>query len=99
MSNDQCYVLISNVLHTTVHQVRHLVMLIMLYIVLYMQSTCYGECQNCMKENVRYLCDECRNGRPLGTGGQSWAMWDGRSKFGHVRQEVKVEPLGTGGQS
>ena len=95
MSNDQRYVLISNVLHTTIHQVRHLVMLI----ILYMQSTCYSECQNSIKENVRYLCDEHRNGGPLGTGGQSWAMWDGRSKFGHMGQEVKVEPLGTGGQS
>ena len=44
-----------------------------------------------MKEHVRYLCNKQRNGGPCGMGGQSWAMWDGRSKLGHVGQEVKVE--------
>ena len=52
-----------------------------------------------MKEHVRYLCNEQRNGGPCGTGGQSWATWDGRLKLGHVGREVKVGPCGMGGQS
>ena len=92
MSNDQRYVLISNVLHAIVHQLRQETCSCCNRIVHQLRQCCNNdECQNCMKEHVRYLCNKQRNGGPCGMGGQSWAMWDGRSKLGHVGQEVKVE--------